>query len=522
MLSLFCLFWLEMGQCLSIRNIGPKCEIWLKFYLNYRHIMTNWLWLFLAFYILVGQPAILGRMLDNCSLYELAWLNAGIFIIAWIISAMCKSPKKQTKAESITSQLLWENAEGNSGSWVAVVKVQETTVKEIEVAKVDIKENLPQPEATPEENIQSNIAENNIHENIAEENREEVKEKVKEEIEWEKSEEKFPERPMRETVSIPKIVQPLSWHQVPKKRRREIKWGQRLVLLLTLGIAAVIAWTLWEFLWNRWIGISLFLWRILYLVIGKLFDINGFYNAKKLFTNWLYIILIIAWFGYGVYATQDDASLKLIKDKAVSYVQNRFKSEKEDVEISNVDGEWDEIYVFEWKGEVITDIEDNTDILDETGVVENEIENVEVDTWIVENIEPEVEVQPEPIVESQTPSMSEEEAKKQITMWEAIKSLVGWATLSTKTNVSFKYVSKSNELYPYFKTAQERWMIWTDTDPSKLVSCDTYITMKWIREWREVGSYTKSNVKAVYWDKAAELWKLNGCEKWKYVTKWNL
>ena len=139
--------------------------------------MTNWLWLFLAFYILVGQPAILGRMLDNCSLYELAWLNAGIFIIAWIISAMCKSPKKQTKAESITSQLLWENAEGNSGSWVAVVKVQETTVKEIEVAKVDIKENLPQPEATPEENIQSNIAENNIHENIAEENREEVKEK---------------------------------------------------------------------------------------------------------------------------------------------------------------------------------------------------------------------------------------------------------------------------------------------------------------------------------------------------------
>ena len=472
--------------------------------------MTNWLWLFLAFYILVGQPAILGRMLDNCSLYQLVGLNAGVFFIAWIISAMCKPAKKQTKAESITSQLLWENAENNSGSWVSVVKVQETTVKEIEVAKVDIKDTLPEPEATTEESIQSNMAE---------ENKEETKEEAKEEPKEEKSEEKAPERPMRETVSIPKIVQPLSWHQAPKKRKREIARGQRVILILTLGVAVVIARTLWEFLWNRWIGIALFLWWILYLVIGKLFDINGFYNAKKLFTNWLYIILIIAWIGYGVYASQDDASFNLIKDKAISYVQDRFKSDSQDD--SKVDT-WDVIYVFEWTGEVITNIEDNTDILDETWVIENEIENTETDTWIVESIQPEIEVQPEPIVEVQTPTLSPEEAKKQVTMWEAIKSLVGWATLSTKTNVSFKYVSKSNELYPYFKTAQEKWMIGTDTDPSKLVSCDTYITMKWIREWRNVGTYTKNNVKSVYWNKAAELWKLNGCEKWKYVTKWNL
>ena len=486
--------------------------------------MTNWLWLFLAFYILVGQPAILGRMLDNCSLYELAWLNAGIFIIAWIISAMCKSPKKQTKAESITSQLLWENVEGNSGSWVAVVKVQETTVKEIEVAKVDIKENLPQPELTPEENIQSNMVKDDIHENMVDENREEVKEEVKDEIEWEKSEEKFPERPMRETVSIPKIVQPLSWHQTPKKRRREIAWGQWLVLLLTLGVAAIIAWTLWEFLWNWWIAIALFLWWILYLVIGKLFDINGFYNAKKLFTNWLYIVLIIAWIGYWVYASQGDNSLNIIKDNVVSYVQNRFKSEKEDVDVSEIDNVWDEIYVFEWTGEVITDIEDNAEIVDETWVIENEveIENTEIDTWITENVEPEVEVQLESIVENQTPSLSEGEAKKQVTMGEAIKSLLAWATLSTKTNVSFKYVSKSNELYPYFKTAQEKWMIGTDTDPSKLLSCDTYITMKWIWEWWDVWTYSKNNVKAVYWAKAEQLWKLNGCQKWKYVTKGNL
>jgi hypothetical protein len=107
-------------------------------------------------------------------------------------------------------------------------------------------------------------------------------------------------------------------------------------------------------------------------------------------------------------------------------------------------------------------------------------------------------------------------------MWEAIKSLLAWATLSTKTNISFKYVSKSNELYPYFKTAQEKWMIGTDTDPSKIVSCETYITLKWLREWWNVWNYTKDNVKSVYWNKAEALWKLNWRKKWAYVTKGNL
>ena len=492
--------------------------------------MTNWLWLFLAFYILVGQPAILGRMLDNCSLYELAGLNAGIFFIAWIISSICKSSKKKTKAESITSQLLWENAENGSGSWVSVVKVQETTVKEIEVAKVEMKEEkLPNPEEKLEENSEG--VKNDFTSNI---NNTQESQEIKEE----KSEEKVPEKPMRETVSIPKIVQPLSWHQAPKKRKRERARGQWLILLLTLGVAAVIAWTLWEFLGNRWIAIALFLWWILYLVIGKLFDINGFYNAKKLFTNWLYIILIIAWIGYGIYSAQDDNSLKLIKDKAISYVQDWFKSEKEDVNTTKVDT-WDVIYVFEWTGEVINDIEEKVEALNETWSVENEtwdaineiwsieneswvIENTKIETWTTENVKPEVEVQPKVTVEDQSSELSPQEAKKQVTMWEAVKSLVGWSKLSTKTNVTFKYVSKTNELYPYFKTAQEKWMIWTDTDPSKIVSCDTYITMKWIREWRDVGSYTKNNVKAVYWDKAEQLWKLNWCKKWAYVTKANL
>ena len=459
--------------------------------------MTNGLIIFLALYALVGQPAIVGWMIDNTQLYQLAWLNAWIFLIALIISSMCKPNKSKTadntaklveKSEERVSRI--ENQDG-----IAIVEVEKKHEVSVETWNNETAEETVEPE------------------------------KLEEKPE-EKKEEKLEERPMKETVTIPKIVQPLTWHPAPKKRKKERKWWQRLVMLLTLAIAWVIAYTLWEFLGNRWIAIALFLGWLLYLVIGKLFDINGFYNAKKLFTNRLYIILILAWIGYWVYAMQQqDKSFNLLpewwSDKAIEYVKGRFKHE----ESESVDTT--AIYIFEGTGEVIsntwdTEILNNTWFVEtwvvESWAVENETGSVEINTGSVENSE----VVAEPVVENQTPELSPEEAKKQVTMWEAIKSLLSDATLSTKTKTTFKYVSKSNELYPYFKTAQEKWMIWTDTDPSKIISCETYITMKWLREWWNVWNYVKSEIKSAYWKKATELWKLNGCQKWKYVTKWNL
>ena len=459
--------------------------------------MTNGLMIFLALYALVGQPAIVGWMIDNTQLYQLAWLNAWIFLIALIISSMCKPNKSKTadntsklveKSEERVSRI--ENQDG-----IAIVEVEKKHEVSVETWN----------DKTAEETVEP----------------EKLEEKPEEKIE-----EKSEERPMKETVTIPKIVQPLTWHPTPKKRKKERKWWQRLVMFLTLAIAWVIAYTLWEFLGNRWIAIALFLGWLLYLVIGKLFDINGFYNAKKLFTNRLYIILILAWIGYWVYAMQQqDKSFNLLpewwSDKAIEYVKGRFKHE----ESESVDTT--AIYIFEGTGEVIsntwdTEILNNTWLVEtwvvETWAVENETGSVEINTGSVENSE----VVAEPVVENQASELSPEEAKKQVTMWEAIKSLLSDATLSTKTKTTFKYVSKSNELYPYFKTAQEKWMIWTDTDPSKIISCETYITMKWLREWRNVWNYVKSEIKSAYWKKATELWKLNGCQKWKYVTKWNL
>ena len=438
--------------------------------------MTNGLIVFLGLYILVGQPAIVWWMLDNTQLYQLAWLNAWIFLIALIISAIFKPNKSKDNSAKLVQKSEEKVSRIEDDNGVAIVEVEKKTEVVVETWDTE----------NEEENVE------------------------------EKLEEKSEERPMKETVSIPKIVQPLTWHQTHKKRKKESRWGQRLILLLTLAVAAVIAWTLWEFLENRWIAIALFLWRILYLVIWKLFDVNGFFNVKKLFTNRLYIVLILAWIGYWVYTMQqEDRSFNLLPewwtDKVVEYVKDLSKKkESEPIDTSA-------IYIFEWTWEVITNTED-IELVDNT----LDAETTEIEDSNNENSEPENEVEGQDVVEDGSTELTPEEAKKQVTMWEAIKSILEWTTLSTKTNSTFKYVSKSNALYPYFKTAQEKWMIWTDADPSKIVSCETYITMKWLAEWWNVWNYAKNDIKSVYWKKASELWKLNWCKKWAYVTKGTL
>jgi len=436
--------------------------------------MTKWLQIFLALYILVGQPAIIWWMLWNTELYQLAWLNAWVFLIAWIISAICKPSKKNKK----------------------------TIKKDEKVEEKDEKEDIEMITSKADEIIEKENQKNS-EESIGEDEKE-IKEKQ--------------EKSMKETVSIPKIVQPISGHTTAKKRRkRERKWWQRLILLLTLWIAAVVMWTLWEFLECWWIAIALFLWWILYLIIWKLFDVNWFYNAKKLFTNWLYIVLIFAWIGYWVYVSQhEETSFNVLPEwwwnKVIEYVKDLFKSE----EVESQANTW-AIYIFEWTWEVIVSTWEN---------------NAEIEDGLWETLDvqesdgQETVLEQEDVVEGNAEDewkiLTDEEAKKQVTMWEAIKFLLSWVTLSSKTTSTFKYVAKSNELYPYFKTAQEKWMIWTDTDPSKIISCETYITMKWLAEGWNVWSYVKSEIKTAYWKKASELWKLNWCTKWSYVTKGNL
>lgn len=470
--------------------------------------MTKWLWLFLAFYFLVGQPAILWWMQNDNNFYWLAWLNAWVFFVAWLISAMFKSSGEDVNSETISSQLLWEKSENGSWSGVSVVKVQETTVKEIEVAKVDMKDETSQ--------LQSALSGEN-----------------KQSLQEDKWKTDTEEKTMKEWVTIPKIVQPLwaSWRPTQKKKRKkEVSYGQWIVLLLTLAVAWIIAYTLWEFLWNWWVAIALFLGWILYLVIWKLFDVNGFYAARKLFTNWLYILLILWWIWYGIYATQQEGLSSFLPrdwaDKISSYTSKIF----------GWDGEFDDgtwaIYVFEWTGEVITDSEGIVNDFDDTLNEDAEVLDDSADTWILENSEPEVNVQPEVVAQPEAKAEPEvkveeqpivsDDPNREITMWEAVKHLLQWYTLSTKNDKSFTYVAKSNELYPYFKTAQEKAMIWFDTNPNKRISCETYMSLMWILEWWSVNIYDRSQTRNIYWNKANELGKTNWCAKWSFVKVKNL
>lgn len=257
---------------------------------------------------------------------------------------------------------------------------------------------------------------------------------------------------------------------------------------------------------------------------------NGFYAARKLFTNWLYILLILWWIWYGIYATQQEGLSSFLPrdwaDKISSFTSKMFGWDDE-----FDDGTW-AIYVFEWTGEVITDSEGIINDFDDTLNEDAEVLDNSADTWIMENSEPEVNVQPEVVARPE--AMAEPEVKveeqptvsddpnREITMWEAVKHLLQWYTLSTKNDKSFTYVAKSNELYPYFKTAQEKAMIWFDTNPNKRISCETYMSLMWILEWWSVNIYDRSQTRNIYWNKANELGKTNWCAKWSFVKVKNL
>lgn len=103
-------------------------------------------------------------------------------------------------------------------------------------------------------------------------------------------------------------------------------------------------------------------------------------------------------------------------------------------------------------------------------------------------------------------------------MIDALKHVIDTNTipLSTKTDINFTMVNKGTTDYAYFKTAYEKRMIGKSTDPSKQISCETYIVIKGLGENWQVGNYT--DIKAAYRSKAEELDALNGCVEGGRVT----
>jgi len=89
--------------------------------------------------------------------------------------------------------------------------------------------------------------------------------------------------------------------------------------------------------------------------------------------------------------------------------------------------------------------------------------------------------------------------------------------LVTTNNVHFTYVTSKNPYYAEWRTAYANKLIWTATNPSKYIICESYIVMKWLLEKRNV-PYTSSTVLANFRAEAVKRDALNGCVKGKIVT----
>ena len=136
------------------------------------------------------------------------------------------------------------------------------------------------------------------------------------------------------------------------------------------------------------------------------------------------------------------------------------------------------------------------------------------DTW--DNLTWEYEEINESMWELVEDSQEDVDLDALVTFADVIKYLLKDEKLSTKTDLAFSYIWKSNPDYAYYKTAYEKKMIWKDLQPTKNLMCETYVVMKWLAEEWNVWKYT--DIKQAYRSYAKNNWLLPNCQYGKYVT----
>lgn len=88
-------------------------------------------------------------------------------------------------------------------------------------------------------------------------------------------------------------------------------------------------------------------------------------------------------------------------------------------------------------------------------------------------------------------------------------------------DVTFTNISRTNELYPYFKAWYHDRFFWSSINPNTQVSCNVYFVMLGLAQNRPV-SYNANNVFSVFSQEATSRWQDFGCKPWATVTKDNL
>ena len=124
--------------------------------------------------------------------------------------------------------------------------------------------------------------------------------------------------------------------------------------------------------------------------------------------------------------------------------------------------------------------------------------------------------------ETQNSAKNSSDENAEVTMIEAIKHLIvaNAIPLSTSKSVNFTHVAKTSKDYPYMKTALEKKMIWSTTNPYTVLSCDVYIVMRGLAEGRSVAK--GDDVKWNYRKVATAKNELNGCQQGAKLTVANL
>lgn len=130
--------------------------------------------------------------------------------------------------------------------------------------------------------------------------------------------------------------------------------------------------------------------------------------------------------------------------------------------------------------------------------------------------------QPTPATKVQTVEEKKTDANGQVSYLSAIKHLIATYNipLSKSKSSKFTYVDTTSPDYPYMKTALEKRMIGSNTNPNMTVSCDIYMVMKGLAEERI--TVKTADVKGDYRNMAESKNALNGCTKGAKLTVANL
>ena len=141
---------------------------------------------------------------------------------------------------------------------------------------------------------------------------------------------------------------------------------------------------------------------------------------------------------------------------------------------NNQENEEDTGFLFEATGSVINfslsweSIYSTWETLTGEQIVPEVTNTPTAETTNTEVSEQKVEQPVQAVKEEKTETTTANNPTSQVTIIEAIKHLVKAYNipLSKSTSSKFTHVSKSSSMYPYMKTALEKRMIWTTTDPN--------------------------------------------------------